>query len=269
MNILCVDDEKYTLIVIKKELEKVFGECVTAVNTFDEAIKAVSELGTDNSFSYAFLDIQIRSKSGVELAKKIKEISPQTKIIFCTAYREFAFEAYQLHAIGYLMKPVKEKQIREVLEEMDKGWKKTVLNENELIDVHTFGNFEVFANKKPLIFEREKSKELLAYLIDRNGAAVTTAEIAGILWEDRAYDNKVKNQVTTIISGLKKALKAVGADEVLVKTWNHLSIDTTKVKCDMYDFIKGDAAAINAYFGEYMTNYSWAEFTNGYLNERL
>ena len=49
----------------------------------------------------------------------------------------------------------------------------------------------------------------------------------------------------------------------VIKTWNNLSLDITKVKCDAYDFEKGDVLAINSFHGEYMVNYSWAEFKTG------
>ena len=49
----------------------------------------------------------------------------------------------------------------------------------------------------------------------------------------------------------------------MVKSWNHLAVDTSKFKCDAYDYEKMDAVAINSFRGEYMYAYSWAEFTSG------
>ena len=138
------------------------------------------------------------------------------------------------------------------------------------IRIQTFGNFGVFVDNTLLRFEREKAKELMAYLVDRRGSPVTTAQIATVLWEE-TYDRKLKNQTTAVISSLRSTLKAAGIESVLIKTWNNLSLDITKVKCDAYDFEKGDVLAINSFHGEYMVNYSWAEFTTGYyvmLNER-
>lgn len=61
-------------------------------------------------------------------------------------------------------------------------------------------------------------------------------------------------------------------ENILIKTWNNLALDVNKVKCDAYDFEKGDLVAINSFRGEYMANYSWAEFTTGHytmLRERM
>ena len=109
----------------------------------------------------------------------------------------------------------------------------------------------------------EKAKELLAYLIDRYGSSVTTEQIAVVLWEDRPYDRTLKNYVATVVKALRNALGDAGVEDILIKTHNHLAVDVQKFKCDSYDFEKWDVAAINSFRGEYMADYSWAEFTNG------
>lgn len=127
--------------------------------------------------------------------------------------------------------------------------------------MQTFGEFEVFVNNKPLVWERKKARELMAYLVDKRGAAATTAEIALTLWDD---DSKIRS-VQTIISSLRKTLRKAGVTDVLVKSRNRTAVDVSKICCDLYEFIDGNVAAVNAYRGEYMSNYSWAEFTNGHL----
>ncbi len=131
------------------------------------------------------------------------------------------------------------------------------------IRVQSFGNFEVFVDGRPLRFYREKAKELFAYLVDRHGASVTTRQIAVTLWEDEEYDSKLKNKVTRTVSSLKKSLKDAGIADVLIKSWNHLAVDISKFTCDAYEFEKEKTIAINSFKGEYMSNYSWAEYTNG------
>ena len=62
---------------------------------------------------------------------------------------------------------------------------------------------------------------------------------------------------------MKKSLRLYGIEDILIKSWNHLAIDVSKIRCDAYDFEKGDISAINSFHGEYLSNYSWAEFTTG------
>ena len=58
------------------------------------------------------------------------------------------------------------------------------------------------------------------------------------------------------------------ADDVLVKRRNSFSVDCARVECDYFRFLEGDMAAVHAYRGEYLSQYSWAEMTLGNL-ERL
>ena len=49
---------------------------------------------------------------------------------------------------------------------------------------------------------------------------------------------------------------------------NTLAIDTSRVECDYYNFLRGERMALNAYRGEYMTQYSWAEVTRSALRQQ-
>ena len=138
---------------------------------------------------------------------------------------------------------------------------------NKLI-VQTFGNFEVFYGDRPVAFMRAKSKELLAYLIDRRGATVTTAEACGILWEDKEYNFSLQRQFQTIVSDLIKSLKMYKIEHVVYRRRNCLSVDVSKLDCDVYKLLEGSGTAKENYNGEYMSNYSWAEMTAGFLLQK-
>lgn len=265
MYILAVDDERAALESLVSELKSVFpDEQIHADRKPSEAMVWAKQLcESGNSLDYAFLDIQLGTIGGLELARQLKELFPNVRLVFCTAYSEYALDAFGLYAKGYLLKPVHAEDIVKVLNEMVTDWKSAASPLARDIKICTFGNFEVFVNGELLTFEREKAKELLAFLVDRRGASVTTKQIACVLWEDMPYDSSTKNMVTTIVASLKKALKEAGIEDIIIKTWNHLAIDTTKIKCDAYDYEKFDAAAINSFRGEYMAQFSWAEFTTG------
>lgn len=138
----------------------------------------------------------------------------------------------------------------------------------QALQVQTFGNFEVFSERKPVAFSRAKSKELFAYLIDRRGAAVTTAEAIGVLWEDKEYSFSLQRQFQTVVSDLMKSLKRHKSEDLIQRRRNCLSVDVSGLECDFYKLLEGDKVAREQYNGEYMTNYSWAEMTAGFLSQK-
>lgn len=264
MYILAVDDEKSALNVLSRELRKVFpaGDIHTEQSP-SMAIEWANSLSKKGELlAYAFLDIKLPGMNGLELSRQLKMIFPRVNLLFCTAYSEYAIDAFGMFAKGYLKKPIIASEIREVLDEMVSDWQEEKRSSFD-VRIQTFGHFEVFVRNERVKFEREKAKEALAYLVDRHGSSVTNEQIAGILWEDRPYDKKTGNITTTVISSLKKTLQEYGIGDILVRSWGHLSVDITKFQCDAYDFEKWDAVAVNSFHGEYMANYSWAEFTTG------
>lgn len=265
MYVLAVDDERIMLKELTIELGQVFPNA--DIQGFQDPMEAeqwASDLAQEGkSLDYAFLDIRMRGMSGIELARRLKKLHPGTVLIFCTAYTEYAFDAVGMYAKGYLMKPISAKNIVRTLDEMVYDWRKSLDVQNQSFWIKTFGNFEVFVDGEPLVFEREKAKEMLAFLVDRAGATVTTEQLAVVLWEDRPYDKTLKNYVSTVLGSLRRTLHKVGKEDILIKTRNHLSLNPEKIKCDAYDYEKGVMSAVNSFRGEYMVNYSWAEFKTG------
>lgn len=262
MYILAVDQDILTLKSISCEIYTTFpnAQLQNEPDALAAANWAAALAESGHKLEYAFLDTQ---HGGMELAKQLLQLHPKVHLIFCTSHPEYAYDAFCLHAKGYLLKPVDANMITGVLDHMVPDWKNHEQRQSTDIRVHTFGHFDIFVNNKQLIFEREKAKELLAYLVDRRGASVTTEQIADILWENENYDRKLKNRTTTVISSLRKTLRKAGIEDILVKTWNHLALDTAKIHCDSYDYENQDILAVNTFRGEYMVNYSWAEFTTG------
>ena len=134
--------------------------------------------------------------------------------------------------------------------------------------VQTFGNFGVFRDGVPVRFRRSRTMELFAYLIDRRGAGCTMGELISVLWEGRPDTSGVRSQLRSLIADLRATLEELGEEAVVVKQRNLIAVDPERVDCDYYRFLAGDRAAVNAFRGEYMTNYSWAEPTVGALEHR-
>ena len=198
--------------------------------------------------------------TGLSLAKEIKKTNPFVNIIFVTGYSEYSMAAISMHASGYITKPVSAEDVKK---EYDNLLYPLKVEKNDLLYCKTFGHFEVFSKQQPLVFERSKSKELLAYLVDRQGSSVNRNQLIAILFPDDSSANQ--NYLTQIWHSLKNSLKSVGCEDVLIKHFNQYALDVTKVKSDLFDYQKGDPVAINSFRGEYMTRYEWAEDSIGKL----
>ena len=259
MKILAVDDEELALENLLVKLREVKPEAI--IKGFSRPEEALEELQNGFAANVAFLDIEMYGMNGIEVACRFKKEVPEMNIIFVTGFSKYAADAFALRASGYITKPVRVERIREELENL----RNPIIESPMRIRVQTFGNFEIFVDGEPLKFKRSRTKELIAYLIDRRGAGLTMAEIASVLWEDRLYDRSLQNQLQVHISDLIKTLKAVNATELIYKKHNSISVNTECFDCDYYRFLAGDISAINMFHGEYMSNYSWAEFTAGQL----
>ena len=120
-----------------------------------------------------------------------------------------------------------------------------------------------------MAFRQAKCKELLAYLIDRQGGSVTRSEAFSVLWEDRMYDRGMQKQLDVIVRSLRETLEAHGAGEILEMKKGTLRIRPEAVSCDAWRFFRGDPEAVNAYRGEYMNGYSWGADTEAYMFRKL
>ena len=114
-----------------------------------------------------------------------------------------------------------------------------------------------------MVFHREKTKEYLAYLVDR-GTLCTGDEIAAALWDG----NVTASYLRTLRKDLTDTFAAEGCSDVLINDWQRRGIRAELVDCDYYDWKKGKPWAINAYRGEYMNQYIWAELTHGVLGAK-
>ena len=137
------------------------------------------------------------------------------------------------------------------------------------IKILTFGNFDVFVDGSPLKFERKQAKEILAYLVDKRGTSATYPELAAMLWEDEEYDRTRQKNLQVYIASLVKTLHSVEVKDLILKSRQGILVNTKIVDCDYYRFLEGDVRSINSFTGQYMSAYSWAEFTVGYLENQM
>lgn len=260
MRILAVDDERMALESLLEAIEEVLpNEEIHSFIQADEALEFVKS----NDVDIAFLDIKMRGTTGIELAKEIKDIHPNTNIIFTTGYTSFAVSAFGVQASDYLLKPIEADQIRKALNNL----RNPIKNNVNRVRVKCFGTFEVFIDDNPITFKRQKTKELFAYLIDRVGANCTMGQLMTALWEDGEDNSSRQSNLRNLIADLKSTFNEYGVTNVINKNKNTIGVLTNNIDCDFYDFMNYKPYAVNSYRGEYMSQYSWAEITLAKINK--
>jgi serine phosphatase RsbU (regulator of sigma subunit) len=92
--------------MLAPQMVSVIGEAADG----EEAVARIDELRPD----LVFLDIQMPALTGLEVASRLR--APRPRIVFCTAYDHFAIEAFELHAVDYLLKPVNRDRLARTVE---------------------------------------------------------------------------------------------------------------------------------------------------------
>lgn len=258
MKYLVVDDEPLILRDMQRLLERTLPgkPMVFATDDPEEAL----EIARRETPYVAFLDVQIPETNGIELSKKIQEVSPETNFVFVTAYSEHSMAAWRTEASAFLLKPVQKEDLLAALRKLRKPRK--VAGMQRKLEVQCFGHFEAFFDGIPLRFQRRHSKEFLAYLVDRRGAEVTAGEIRTILWEEAEDTESKKSYVRTLASDIRKVLESVGLPDVFCHSRGAYSLDTSLLDCDYYHYLNGEPGE---YTGSYMEQYPWAEETAAHL----
>ena len=114
-NVIMVDDNE----VILSHSLNVLGEVMpnAAITGFIWPAEAI-EYAKMNRVTLAVLDIELGTASGLELCHTLHEINPCTNIVFLTAYPDYALDAWNTEAIGFMVKPMTPEGVREQLKKL-------------------------------------------------------------------------------------------------------------------------------------------------------
>ena len=262
MTAICVDDDSFAL----DQLTAACRDCAQfgVIKGFASGADALRWLEAASA-DVALLDIQLGDMDGLQLAARIKERCPGAAVVFVTGFGGYALDAFALHASGYLLKPPAPERLRAELE-YALALRRALPETHAHIELRTFGNFDLIVDGRIVNFRRAKAKELLAYLVDRRGSSVTRREAFALLWEESLYDRPRQKLLDVIIRSLRDTLREFGVSEIVELRSGALRVRPELIDCDMYRFIDGDISAVNAYRGEYMSAYSWASLTEGYMD---
>jgi two-component SAPR family response regulator len=210
---ILVDDERIILDDLIELLS--INTQIEVVGAYQNPLDALKELEQTQP-DCAFLDIEMTEMKGIELAERLITANPEIKIIFVTAYNNFASQAYDVNALDYLLKPIHPQRLKKSVEKLINKIGGKRHNPSLVCKIRCFGSFEVLIGDQPIKWGRSKSKEFLAYMLQNEGKWVTKYRLCEDLRPDDSPEQALAYLQMAIYT-LRKNLKTAGCTQIEIK----------------------------------------------------
>lgn len=261
MKIIAVDNDSAGLKKTGEMIKKISGD--VKLSLFESSLAALDHARSEE-IDVVVTDVDTDELSGLDLGRYLKELNPYVNIIYYSSRTDSAYEAMRLHASGFIKKPGKEDDIKEELENLRYP---DVSKRFKRVFAQTFGNFELFVDGVPVEFKYKRTKEIVAILINNKGAQTTNGEIIANLWEDDADPEKKQSYLSNLRQDLQNTFRKLKIDGIILKQRGSMAIAKDRIDCDLYDWLENKNESKYRYTGDYMNQYSWAEFMHAELDE--
>lgn len=222
MRAILVDDEKLALDHLQRMLEKDVGGVEIVGTYFDphQVLSDVEALQPD----VVFLDIHMPEINGLRLGEQLKEAVPDVKIIFVTAYDQYALQAFEIYALDYIMKPVQVDRLRQTvlrLKEEDSSHKAFKADQAApMICCFKQIRFRLSGKEPQAVkWRTSKAQELFAFMLQYREQMIDRSHLMELLWPD--FDEaRAAQQLYTTIYHIRQTLKNQGLDMVSIQSGN-------------------------------------------------
>ena len=286
LQLLLVDDEKLALMQLERMVKRVFAERDEqdiVLHSFQLVSEAI-QYAKSNVLDVVFLDINMPEMSGIKAAELLQQMTPNIKIIFVTAYDEYAVQAFELNAIDYLLKPLSKHRLQKTMERLCSN--KEITERQQAITDISYRQ-SIYCMKK-IRFQADggniihpkwrtaKAQELFAYLLHRRGEFVPKYKIIN-MFSPELDKKRAMTQLYTVIYQIRKCLKDSGIDikidndsiqegyclrldniDLDVEVWESLVNELDDTDPHYYEKLE---YCLEQYDGDYMEShgYLWAE----------
>lgn len=230
INAIIVDDEKPALRGIEFLLKEYQG--ISIIEMFTNPLTAIDEIRKLKP-QVVFLDINMPQLKGIDAASRILDQSPDTDIVFVTAFDQYAIEAFELHALDYILKPINPERLKKTVERLLKKKPEEQESRGRKLQIKCLQHFQVsFEGLEPIKWRTEKTRELFAFLLHSRGRDITKEELLDKLWPE---DEPVKaiRQLYNGIYYIRKALDGYGVDRSLICIDSNYSLKLGQVDYDV------------------------------------
>ncbi|NOU83660.1 response regulator [Paenibacillus sp. LMG 31459] len=239
---MVIDDEWPALEQMRELLLQCDG--ISSVLVYDNPREAFTA-AVEHKPDILFLDIQMPELSGLAFAEKLLPFSPDTDIVFVTAYRNYAVEAFELSAVDYLLKPVDPPRLL-------KTWNK-ILSKRMLPGAtgtrsaetafRLLGGYELTGPQGAVKWSTHKAEELFAYLwIHRQGSVSVILNDVFPQWN---YE-KGKQYLHTTVYQIRKTLKKAALGDSIELTFDreNYRLESRGIEGDTERFMEAATLAL-------------------------
>jgi len=272
-----VDDMRPALRELEFLLKK-YPE-ISISGMYTDPLAAIEKIG-EMKPQVVFLDINMPQLKGIDAGSRILDLSPETDIVFVTAYDQYAVEAFEVHAMDYLLKPVAEKRLEKTVVRLQKKFSKAKEKHSLKLQIRCFGRFQMgWEGREPIKWRTEKARELFTFLLQNHSRSITRDELLDKLWPEVDFDRAVKHLYNGIYY-IRKALEGYGISRDIISIDNNYNLTLGSVEWDVYRFcglfIKDTEGRLEdleemeaLYIGDYLESelYPWSDFERERLSK--
>lgn len=234
MRTILIEDEHHILRMMERLVQ--CEPNLKWMGSFHDPLQALEFLA-DQEVDLVFLDIEMPQMTGIEFAKRLPAT---TQVVFTTAHSKYAVEAFDIQATHYLLKPITEQMIHDLIPRVSKRYAETLATEHHrTCSIQCLDHFSVKTQDGDLVkWPTQKTEELFAYLIFHRDKVVNKWLIAETLYPEIDEPQRALHNVYNLVYRLKKTLAEYDLS-ISVQTINNgysLHLDDACV-CDYYDWL--------------------------------
>ncbi len=170
MKILIIEDEIPAQRLLKKYIQELNSDC-EIVGIFGNVAESVNWLNQNPSPDIIFLDVQLTDGLGFNV---LEQANTKSFVIFCTAYDQYAIEAFKNNAIDYLLKPIKKEELKKTFEKLD--------SKKDLFQKAILKDFNLTAHDN--VYEKKQYRERFLISAANNWYTLNVEEIAYFYFEN-------------------------------------------------------------------------------------
>ncbi|MFD2629964.1 response regulator [Oceanobacillus kapialis] len=208
MKAVLVDDEPLALGFLKRQLEKVSSIQVLETFTYFDSSSNISVI---KETDIVFMDIEMPERNGFQLAEQLLELNPGLEIIFVTAFNQYAVQAFEVHALDYILKPVQTERLKKTVkraEERINAKQEAISEKPTKLCINVSGELMFhLTNKDPEIvtWRTLRARELFLYLLHNRDRSINKDVLTELLWAE-VDQEKAYAQLYTTIYHIRKTL---------------------------------------------------------------